>query len=634
MKNIIKVSIFSFIVISNFIHGMQSKPEIIYAWYGNDDPKYMANNEKTAQQVINKLRSIVDKYGFIAMPADQHKFYGFDPLPNVKKTTAIHVRYNGKEQHLRAAEGTDFVYPTNTDPNLAQKAFQEIKATLTTAAEPTKGTPITPSAPSQPASPQHDNRKQAEFKVSAELIEAIKQEDMAKIKQIQDKEDIGTMDIMKEAIELNKYNVVKHFLDAGKQSTWAHFTFSAAKSRNNIPIVELALESGAGGDAIDYLMDHPLKINDLNQVKKILALGQKAEANNRVVKDFTAKYHQHATANKIAEIAIKNKNAEILELAIEAGAGILPPGNYLAVCHNCKYEHHTLSCEWCGDGRNNFDNPTLRNLQPGIPVDFENGQLLQKNALTQISAGEQNLLNAVSQAIHANNFNKVKQLIENAEDILVEKKHLPFVLQYAHNIAVQENKNEIANYLKEHGAVDASQGFDNPLYKNLIEFAVLNNNLSIIEKLLIKKVVNTEHIANLARTQGDRKAILDLALRYGAKSKIADTIIKPKPEVIYAWYGNDNPQYQQTNEKTAHQIVKKLKDIVYEYGFIVIPANQTKFYGFDPITNVKKTTAIHTKYQGKEEHIRAPEGTNFVYPANTDPELIQRALQELKERGI
>ena len=152
MKNILKVSVFSLVFLSFFAHSMQSKPEIVYAWYGSDGQQYMPTNEKTANQVVNKLRSIVDKYGFVAIPADQNRFYGFDPLPNVKKTTAIHVRYNGKEQHLRAAEGTDFVYPTNTDKNLAQKAFQEIKATLTTAAEPIKGVPITPSA--HPASQQ------------------------------------------------------------------------------------------------------------------------------------------------------------------------------------------------------------------------------------------------------------------------------------------------------------------------------------------------------------------------------------------------------------------------------------------------------------------------------------------------
>ena len=159
MKNIIKVSVFSFIFLSFFAQSMQSKPEVLYAWYGNDDPKYMPNNEKTAQQVVNKLRSIVDKYGFIAIPADQHKFYGFDPIPNVKKTTAIHIRHLGKEiGNLRAPEGIDFVYPTNTDKNLVQKAFQEIKATLTTAPEPSKGVPSSSPAPQPsgqaPSSPQ------------------------------------------------------------------------------------------------------------------------------------------------------------------------------------------------------------------------------------------------------------------------------------------------------------------------------------------------------------------------------------------------------------------------------------------------------------------------------------------------
>ena len=140
MKNLIKASVFSLVFLSFFAQSMQSKPEIIFAWYGNDDPKYMPTNEKTAAHVVNKLRSIVDKYGFIAIPADQHKFYGFDPIPNVKKTTAIHIRHLGKEiGNLRASEGVDFVYPTNTNKNLVQNAFQEIKAQLTTASIPVIG---------------------------------------------------------------------------------------------------------------------------------------------------------------------------------------------------------------------------------------------------------------------------------------------------------------------------------------------------------------------------------------------------------------------------------------------------------------------------------------------------------------
>ena len=138
----------TFISISSFAQAMQSKPEVIHAWYGNEDPQYRTITENTSAPVIKKLREITNKYNFIAIPGDQNKFYGFDPLPNVKKTTAIHIRHNGKEEHARAPEGNDFVYPANTDPNLVHKAFQEIKATLTTAPQPIIGQAITPVQPS------------------------------------------------------------------------------------------------------------------------------------------------------------------------------------------------------------------------------------------------------------------------------------------------------------------------------------------------------------------------------------------------------------------------------------------------------------------------------------------------------
>ena len=103
--------------------------EVINAWYG-DDTKNAQASYATSSKIVPKLKEVLNKYGFIAIPAQMHTFYGIDPLPNIPKKTAIHIRYNGKEEHLRAPEGTDFIFPSNVDSALAQKALQEIKASL------------------------------------------------------------------------------------------------------------------------------------------------------------------------------------------------------------------------------------------------------------------------------------------------------------------------------------------------------------------------------------------------------------------------------------------------------------------------------------------------------------------------
>ena len=103
--------------------------EIINAWYG-DDAKNAQATYATSASVVPKLREVVNKYGFIAIPAQMHTFYGFDPLPNVAKKTAIHIRYNGKEEHLRAQEGKDFVFPANIDQTKVQQALKELTGTL------------------------------------------------------------------------------------------------------------------------------------------------------------------------------------------------------------------------------------------------------------------------------------------------------------------------------------------------------------------------------------------------------------------------------------------------------------------------------------------------------------------------
>ena len=126
--------LYIFIILFNFVN-LTAKIEVVNAWYGVDDPKYSSTNPSTSSKIVPQLRAIVNNYGFLVIPADQQKLYGFDPIPNVKKVTGLHLKENGNEQHLRATEGVDFIYPINTDPAQSQRALQEIK---------TKGAPAAP----------------------------------------------------------------------------------------------------------------------------------------------------------------------------------------------------------------------------------------------------------------------------------------------------------------------------------------------------------------------------------------------------------------------------------------------------------------------------------------------------------
>lgn len=82
-------------------------------------------------KVVAKLRAVVAKYGFLAIPGDMNKFYGFDPLPGTSKVTAIDItdlRTNTRKIDYRANEGSDFVFPADVDPALSKKALDELKA--------------------------------------------------------------------------------------------------------------------------------------------------------------------------------------------------------------------------------------------------------------------------------------------------------------------------------------------------------------------------------------------------------------------------------------------------------------------------------------------------------------------------
>jgi len=83
----------------------------------------------------------------------------------------------------------------------------------------------------------------------------------------------------------------------------------------------------------------------------------------------------------------------------------------------------------------------------------------------------------------------------------------------------------------------------------------------------------------------------------------------------YAWYGIDG----QNNSASAQLVMNKLNSMIQTYGFIVIPASATAFYGIDPFPGMAKTTAIALTVNGQPGKIngldpRAPEGTDFVFP--------------------
>lgn len=81
-------------------------------------------------KVIAKLRAVVQKYGFLAIPADMNSFYGFDPLPGTVKTTAIDATdlVTGQRKiDYRAPENQDFLLPQNIDQAKVQQALSELK---------------------------------------------------------------------------------------------------------------------------------------------------------------------------------------------------------------------------------------------------------------------------------------------------------------------------------------------------------------------------------------------------------------------------------------------------------------------------------------------------------------------------
>ena len=117
MKHILSLALTTF-TISLFA---QSKPEVLSAWYGV---------EGNAAAVTQKLKEVVDKYGFIVIPADMWHFYGFDPVPGVHKMTGLHIRHDGKEMHLRAKEGVRFLFPANADQSKAQQALNDVTKSM------------------------------------------------------------------------------------------------------------------------------------------------------------------------------------------------------------------------------------------------------------------------------------------------------------------------------------------------------------------------------------------------------------------------------------------------------------------------------------------------------------------------
>jgi len=82
-------------------------------------------------------------------------------------------------------------------------------------------------------------------------------------------------------------------------------------------------------------------------------------------------------------------------------------------------------------------------------------------------------------------------------------------------------------------------------------------------------------------------------------------------EIIAAWYGVENDPSTHNN---GGQVVPKLRASVQQNGLLIVPGNMNNFFGFDPAHGRPKILAIHVRFLGREEHLRAPEGREFIWP--------------------
>lgn len=78
---------------------------VLGAWYGSE-----AHQTVGGMPVAYRILFNIQK-GAIVVPANMNQFFGADPMPNVPKQVAVHIRYQGRDYHIRQSEGKELRFP-------------------------------------------------------------------------------------------------------------------------------------------------------------------------------------------------------------------------------------------------------------------------------------------------------------------------------------------------------------------------------------------------------------------------------------------------------------------------------------------------------------------------------------------
>ena len=83
--------------------------QVVNAWYGVEGGANINITQKLQQ-------NLAQNSGRLVVPGNMNGFFGNDPVPNVVKVLAIHVRYpDGSEYHMRTPEWKDFTFSFGPD---------------------------------------------------------------------------------------------------------------------------------------------------------------------------------------------------------------------------------------------------------------------------------------------------------------------------------------------------------------------------------------------------------------------------------------------------------------------------------------------------------------------------------------
>lgn len=97
-------------------------------------------------------------------------------------------------------------------------------------------------------------------------------------------------------------------------------------------------------------------------------------------------------------------------------------------------------------------------------------------------------------------------------------------------------------------------------------------------------------------------------------------LMKSRIEVVSAWYGLDNGE--------RADVTLALKQFLERNGFIAISPNTNKFFVIDPVPGFVKVSEVHIRQNGRDMHLRTPEGELFVYPPHIEPTRVNQAISE------